>query len=416
MSRTATVAMAFLVLTRISSASPAAPAAASPSHAALVKRGRYLATVGDCASCHTQPGAGKLPLAGGFPLHAYFGTIYSSNITPDKATGIGNWTADQFYRALHDGIGADGTHLYPAFPYAYFTRISRADSDAIYAYLRTVKPRHYTPPPNQLIFPTNIRFGMTFWNFLFLDQTPWKPDPKKSAQYNRGSFLVNTMGHCGDCHTPKTFLFSEVKSKAFQGQALDGWYAPNLTGSRRTGLGRWSVADIARFLKTGSNRFGRVTGSMQDVVRLSTSRLSDADRFAIATYLKALPAAPEEKFDPPGKATMRIGQAVFVARCSACHRTPGPPAYPALAHNTLVQSRDPMTVLRVILQGSQAAPTAHGPIGFSMPAFPVLSDAQVAGVANYIRNSWGNRAPPVSKGQVSRLRAMLGTRHQSKPL
>lgn len=380
------------------------PASAQPGD---VARGRYLATLGDCEICHTAPGGAAKPYAGGYALHAYFGTVYSTNITPDNETGIGRWTADQFYRALHDGIAADGRHLYPAFPYAYFTKIPRADSDALYAYLRTLKPIRYTPPPNKLIFPTNIRFGMAFWDALFLDSTPLRADPSKSAQWNRGAEIVNGLGHCGGCHTPKTFLFDDRMDQFLQGGTLDGWYAPNLTPSSHFGLGRWTASDIAQYLATGGNRFGRVTGAMQDVVRMSTSKMSDADRAAIAAYLKSLPAAPDPQPRAPGANAMARGQAVFAERCAVCHAHPEQ-GYPALAHNSLVEARDPTTMLRVVLQGSQAVVGPQRPIGFSMPAFPVLSDGELADVATYVRNSFGNRADPVSERQASDLRKLLG--------
>jgi mono/diheme cytochrome c family protein len=377
-----------------------------------VARGRYLAAVGDCEICHTAPGQSSKPYAGGYGLHAYFGTVYSTNLTPDDQTGIGRWTADQFHRALHDGIAADGSHLYPAFPYAYFTKLPRADSDALYAYLRSLKPVRHTPPPNELIFPTNIRFGMALWDMLFLDRTPLRADPSKSAQWNRGAEIVNGLGHCGGCHTPKTFLFGDRMDEFLQGATLDGWYAPNLTPSRHFGLGRWTAADIAQYLATGGNRFGRVTGAMQDVVRLSTSRMSDADRTAIAAYLTSLPAAPDPRPRAPDARAMAGGEAVFVARCAICHANPGQ-GYPALAHNGVVEARDPTTMLRVVLQGSQAVAGPHGHIGFSMPAFPVLSDGELADVATYLRNSWGNRADPVSKKDASDLRKLLGPQRRT---
>ncbi len=371
-----------------------------------VARGRYLAVLGDCEICHTAPGTPSKPYAGGYALHAYFGTVYSTNITPDAETGIGRWTADQFYGALHDGIAADGRHLYPAFPYAYFTKVPRADSDALYAYLRSLKPIRHKPPPNALIFPANIRAGMAFWDMLFLDRTPPGSDPSRSALWNRGAAIVNGLGHCGGCHTPKTFLFDDRMDRYLQGGTLDGWYAPNLTPSRHFGLGRWTQADIAQYLATGGNRFGRVTGAMQDVVRLSTSRMSDTDRAAIAAYLKSLAAAPDPEPRTPDTPAMARGEAVFVQRCAVCHAHPDR-GYPSLTHNSVVEARDPATMLRVMLQGSQAVAGPHGPIGFSMPAFPVLTDAQLADVATYLRNSFGNRADPVSRKEAADLRKLL---------
>jgi mono/diheme cytochrome c family protein len=392
-----------LALLAVLLAAPGALAQPAPNELA---RGRYLATLGDCVVCHTAPGASSKPYAGGYALHAYFGTVYSTNITPDRATGIGTWSKDEFYRALHDGIAADGHRLYPAFPYVYFTRLSRADSDALYAYLRTVAPVRHTPPPNKLIFPTNIRFGMTFWDWLFLDKSPLKPDPSMPAQWNRGAWLVNVPGHCGDCHTPKTFLFSDKPGRYLQGETIDGWFAPNLTGSQRTGLGRWSAADIETYLKTGQNRFGRVVGAMQDVVRVSTSRMTDADRAAIATYLKSLPATPESPVRKPDNAAMQLGQTVFVERCSACHSA-DTQSYPSLVGNSIADQPDPATLVRVILQGSQSTPVPGKPVGFSMPAFPVLSNAELGAVATYVRNAWGNHATPVSEARAAQLRKLL---------
>ncbi|HWA91416.1 MAG TPA: cytochrome c [Rhizomicrobium sp.] len=384
----------------------AASFAALPARAGEVERGRYLATLGDCAICHTAPGQSSRPYAGGYPLHATFGTVYSTNITPDDETGIGRWSKDRFYRALHDGIGADGRHLYPAFPYVYFARLPRADVDAIYDYLRTVKPVRATPPPNNLMFPTNLRFGMAAWNALFLDRTPLKPDPSKSAPWNRGAAIVNGLGHCGGCHTPKNVLFADKPGRFLQGETIDGWYAPNLTGSRRTGLGEWTAADIATYLETGSNRFGRAVGAMQDVVRVSTSHMTDADRAAIAAYLKSLPPAPEAPPRKPDAAQMQLGQAVFAERCAVCHATDAR-SYPPLAHNAVARLPDPATVLRVILQGSQSVPAPGKRPGFSMPAFPVLTNEELAAVATYVRNSWDNDAGPVSPKEAAAIRKRL---------
>jgi mono/diheme cytochrome c family protein len=370
-----------------------------------VGKGRYLATLGDCAICHTAPGDDEKPYAGGYPLHAYFGTVYSTNITPDKTTGIGTWSKDAFYRALHDGIAADGHHLYPAFPYVYFTKIMRVDSDALYDYLRTVRPVRSVPPSNRLIFPTNIRFGMTFWDWMFLDAAPFKPDPARSAAWNRGKFLVDTLGHCGGCHTPKTVLFTDRSDRYLQGEIIDGWLAPNLTGSPRTGLGAWTAQDIETYLKTGNNRFGRVTGAMQDVVRVSTSRMSDGDRQAIALYLKSLPPAPEKAPAKPTASQMHLGETAFVQRCAICHADTS--NYPSLKNNAVVVQSDPTTLIRVILQGSQSVSTKNVPVGFSMPAFPVLGDEELAAVATYIRNSWGNAAEPISKKRAEQIRNLL---------
>jgi len=377
---------------------------AAPGHTA-VDRGRYLAALGDCVVCHTRKEAGAPPFAGGLALHAAPGTVYSSNITPDKETGIGNWTPDQFHRALHEGIAADGRHLYPAFPYAYFARLGRADSDALFAYLRTVTPVRYRPPPNRLVFPANIRAGMRAWNLLYLSGAPLTPDPSKSKAWNRGRDIVLGIGHCGACHSPKNVLFADADGTSLQGNLVDGWFAPNLTGTKRDGLGDWTADDIARYLKTGENRFSRVAGAMRDVIAQSTSRMTDADRQAVAAYLKSLPPGTPAAPHAPDLAAMRAGQATYAARCASCHGLEGrgTRAYPALARNTLVQAGDATTISRVILQGAQAVQ----PDGYSMPAYPVLDDAELAALVTYIRNAWGNRAGPVSAKDVAKLKKAL---------
>lgn len=379
------------------------PLVASAADQGRIARGKYLVTMGDCAVCHTAPQAGSAPFAGGYPLHAIFGTVYSTNITPDKETGIGKWTPDDFYRALHKGIAADGHHLYPAFPYPYFGRISRADSDAMFAYLRTVPSIHKPPRPNTLIFPANIRWLMTFWNWLFTPQSLFKPEPSKSAIWNRGGELVHGLAHCGGCHTSKNILFSDKPDKLLQGATIDGWHAPNLTGSLRTGLGKWSVVDIETYLKTGKNRFGWVVGNMSDVIKFSTSRWTDADRHAVAIYLKSLAAAPETEPAKPEAATMNAGQEIFATRCAFCHDSHNSD-FPSLANNSVVDASTPATLVRVLLEGAEPPSLPGRPQDYSMPSFASLTDRQLADVATFIRNSWGNRAAPVSASDVKATR------------
>jgi mono/diheme cytochrome c family protein len=373
-------------------------------------RGKYLAVVGDCTGCHAS--ANGSPYAGGQPLTAAFGTVYSSNITPDKQTGIGSWTPEQFYAAMHDGVRADGAHLYPAFPYAYFTHISRLDSDAIFDYLRTVQPVHALPPRNSLVFPFNIRAVVGFWNALFLEQSPFVADKSKSKAWNRGAELTNGLGHCGGCHTPKNLLFGDKMAQAFTGADLDHWFSANLTPDPLDGLGRWSQTDVVEYLKTGRNAFAAAAGSMQAVVARSTSHMSDEDLAAIATYLTSLPAAAPQLPARPGTRAMQDGESVFVRSCAVCHGAGAETAhdYPKLAGNPVVQALNPETVMRIILQGAQSAATANAAIGYSMPSFLTLDDQDIANVATYIRNAWGNRASPVTRDEVSDLRAALGAR------
>jgi mono/diheme cytochrome c family protein len=379
-----------------------------------VSRGRYLAILGDCAGCHTR--AQGPAYSGGLSFNARFGTVYSTNITPDRDTGIGTWNEDQFYRALHEGVAADGRHLYPAFPYIYFTRISRQDSDDLFAFLKTLKPVHQDPTPNQLVFPFNLRWGLIFWNWLYLSRTP-PPDSARPAQWKRGEYLVNGLGHCAGCHTPKNLLFGDIQNKALTGGLADNWYAANLTGSAVDGLGKWSHDDLTKYLATGRNKYATAAGNMQEKVTLSTSHMTGDDRAAIATYLKSLPPQKMADSKIPDRKQMASGEAFFVQHCKICHQPPGQPDqpgpgplpdYPKLAGDTLILGRDPTTVLRIILEGAASPVTPNEHTTYSMPSFATLSDQQIADVATYIRNSWGNRASPVGAAEVQSLRARIG--------
>jgi mono/diheme cytochrome c family protein len=379
-----------------------------------VSHGRYLAILGDCAGCHTREHGAAF--AGGLPFQAQFGTVYSTNITPDRQTGIGAWTADQFYRALHEGIAADGSHLYPAFPYVYFSRISRRESDELFAFLKTLKPVRQSPTPNKLIFPFNIRAGLIFWNWLYLPKAPPKLDPAASAEWKRGEYIVNGLGHCGGCHTPKDILFGDIAAAALTGEVVDNWYAADLTGNPHIGLGKWNREDTVRFLATGRNKYATAAGNMQEKVTLSTSHMTDQDRAAIATYLKSLPPDRPQSPRPPEQTQMAEGRAIFIAQCQGCHQPPGQPDqpgpgplpdYPKLAGDTLILGRDPTTVARIILQGAESPVTPNEKTTYSMPAFATLADDEIAAVATYIRNSWGNRGEPVTPHAVRTLRARL---------
>jgi len=379
-------------------------------NAAVLRRGQEMVRAGDCVSCHMREGGE--PLSGGLALNTPFGVIYSSNITPDAETGIGRWTSDQFYRAMHDGRGAHGEHLYPAFPYPWFRRMSRADDDALFAYLKTTPPTRYVAPENRLIFPLNFRFFVSFWNLLFLDSETYVRDPDKSEAWNRGAYLVSGPGHCSGCHTPKNILGADKGSEDFQGGVLDEWTAPDLTANARIGLGGWTEADIAEYLKTGRNRHSGAGGAMADVVVYSTSHLSDADRAAIATYLKSLPAS----FQPEGGArpdagTMSRGAAIYSDACTSCHLENGagqPRFFPPLGNNAMLQQADATGLEHLILAGTRVAATSTRPSPLSMPSFAwKLTDQEIADVATYIRNSWGNQASTVRASEVADLRKRL---------
>jgi mono/diheme cytochrome c family protein len=392
-----------------SGASPAASAVRRPAaDASPIERGRYLAAAGDCAGCHTTEGG--VPYAGGRPLATPFGTVLSANLTPD-ATGLKGWNADQFYRAMHEGIAANGEHLYPAFPYNYFARMPRADTDALFAFLQSLPPAPHQLERNQLPFPFNIRSLVSVWNLLYLDKAEFKPDPAHDAQWNRGAYLVQGPGHCAACHTPKTVLGGPKDGHEFQGGAFGTWFAPDLTPNGRTGLGGWTREEVVQFLRTGRNAHALATGEMGLVVQDSTSLLADDDLQAIAAWLGDRATSPAASMTPPDTAVMRAGEAIFVDQCSACHLMRGQGqalAFPSLARSASLQQSDPTTALHIILAGAQAAPTHAQPTAFTMPAFAwKLDDRQVAAVATYVRNEWGNAAPAVTPDQVARLRGKL---------
>ncbi len=379
-----------------------------------IEHGRYLATLADCVACHTNKDGGK-QFAGGREIETPFGMILSANITPDRETGIGNWTEQQFDNALRHGIRPDGSRLYPAMPYVFYTKMSRDDVTAIRAYLSTLPPVHNRVVTNQLPFPFNIRLAMRGWDLLFFRPGEFKSDPKKSADWNRGAFLVEGPGHCGACHTPKNFLGADKNSDALQGSQVQGWFAPNITNDKMRGLGSISLEDIAALLKTGHNRIFAVTGPMAEEVADASAHFSDGDLKAIAVYLKSLPGG--ESNETPLTASdprMQAGKAIFRDTCSACHGIDGkgiPNLFPALANAPSVRSVDPISAIRVVLRGARSVATEKEPTAPAMPSFGwQLKDDQVAAVLTYIRNSWGAAADPVSAGDVSKQRSTLANR------
>ena len=378
--------------------------------AARLRRGQYLVAAGDCMSCHLRPGGEAF--SGGLGLNTPFGTIYSSNITPDRETGIGGWSEEQFYRAMHDGIGADGENLYPAFPYPWFRNIPREDTDAILAYLKSTPPVHYTPPNNELHFPMGFRFLVKGWNLLHLKEAEFQADSTRSPEWNRGAWLVKGPGHCSGCHTAKGSLGADESARAFFGGDLDSWVAPDLTPNKRTGLGAWGTQDIADYLESGRNAHAEAGGPMADVVTYSTSFLTEADRQAISTYLQSLPASPAQAPASPQAGAMQRGAAIYSDACTACHLEDGigqPGYFPPLKNDAMLQQSDPTGLVHLILAGSRIGTSASRPSPLTMPSFAwKLSDPEVADVATYIRNSWGNEGGAVTAEQVARLRKRLG--------
>jgi mono/diheme cytochrome c family protein len=377
-----------------------------------IERGRYLAVLGDCAGCHTAPGG--QPFAGGLALQTPFGTIVAPNITPDRDTGIGNWTDDEFLAALHEGRGHNGTRLYPAMPYPAYTKMTDADVLAMRAYFATVAPVNNMVIANQLPFPLNIRFAMVFWNGLNFTSGRYQPSPQKSAEWNRGAYLVEGPGHCGTCHTPKTALGGDKTGTPLAGATLQGWFAPNITTNSHKGIGGWSRDDLAQYLKTGTNDRTLASGPMAEAVSHSTSQMTDADIAAISTYLKDSGTGDTEAKPAPVAANdnaMRAGAAIYKDSCAMCHRDSGEGEshlFPRLAGSALVQSDDPTTLAHVVLQGTRAVSTSTRPTAPGMPAFDWrLNDAQAAAVITYIRNSWGNAASSVSAGTIAKQRTSL---------
>jgi mono/diheme cytochrome c family protein len=375
-----------------------------------IERGRYLTIAGDCASCHTVPGSGQ-PFAGGRPIETPFGVVVGANITPDRETGIGAWSDEVFLSALREGKGHGGLLLYPAMPYPYYAKVTERDALAIRAYLNAVRPVRNAVVSNKLPFPFDVREEMTVWNSLYFKGGEFKPDPAKSAEWNRGAYLVEGLGHCGACHTPKSTLGGDDQAHALQGYALQGWFAPNITNDNERGLGGWSVGDIVSYLKAGHNAITASTGIMAEEITLSSSRMTDADLRAIATYLKDLPgqtSAPAAAVSPSDP-TMAAGGAIYADECSACHGMDGkgvPYLFPSLAGSPNVRSIDPTSLVRVLLEGARSVATASEPTGPGMPSFAwKLNDDEAAAVLTYIRNSWGSSTPAVDASEVKQARA-----------
>jgi mono/diheme cytochrome c family protein len=396
-----------LVLCSAIAAAITGAAAASEPSEETIARGKALVEAGDCAGCHTADPA--KPFAGGKRIDTPFGGIFAPNLTPDRDTGIGGWSDADFTRALRFGIAPDGSRYYPAFPYPYFTRMTKDDMLAIRAFLGTLGPVANRNKPPELRWPLNYRVVMRVWNYLFFKPGLFEPDQSRSAEWNRGGYLVTGLGHCGACHTPKNAFGADKREAAFAGSLVDGWLAPRLDGAVRSGLKSWSVEDIAEYLSSGRNAKSHADGPMAEVVVGSTSKMSDADVRAMAVYLKSLPPGPPEpKVTPPSEAEMKAGQAIYAHACIACHEADGssaPRIYPPLPGNALLQSDNPASTLRIILDGAQTVTTPRAPNTGSMPAYAKdLSDAQIAAVANYIRNSWGNAAPLVTAADVKKAR------------
>jgi mono/diheme cytochrome c family protein len=389
-------------------------AASDPQEFALVEKGRYLAVAADCASCHTVPEGGRA-FAGGRAIETPFGNLVAPNITADRETGIGAWTDDEFDGAVRKGIRRNGSRLYPAMPYNDYTRMSRDDVLAIRAYLNTVTPVRNAVEANTLPFPFNIRPVMAVWDALYFSEGEYKADAGKTPEWNRGAYLVKGPGHCGACHTPKSFLGGDKTAQFLQGSELQGWFAPDITGDVARGLGRWSNDDVATYLKTGHNRISAATGPMAEVVSLSSSQLTDGDLAAIATYLKSLAyASNTPKALASDDPAMAAGGTIFRDQCSACHGLDGrgtPQLFPSVAESSMVHSEDAQSLIRIVLLGARSVATDGEPTAPGMPSYSrQLNDDQIAAVLTFVRNSWGGAALEVSGAEVATVRAQLARR------
>jgi mono/diheme cytochrome c family protein len=392
-------------------AATAAPAGAQELSFSQVERGRYLVTAANCVACHTDIYNNGERFAGGRELRTPFGVIYSANITFDNDTGIGAWTRDDFYRALHEGVSRDGRNLYPAMPYPNFTLIPRQDVDAIYDYLRSLEPVRAEKPENELPFPFNVREAVTGWNLLYFEQGNFVADPNQSDEWNTGRYLVDGPAHCGACHTGKNFAGADVDDEYLRGGLLDDWLAPNIRGGENGGLANWTQEEIVEFLATGRNRHTAAMVRMGEVIVLSTQNLAQSDLEAIAVYLKSLDDRAPDPVDRPSDEVLAAGSSIFFDNCAACHAADGsgvPGIFAPLRESNMLGAEDPTTVVRIVLEGAMAIPTeAHpGPLG--MPAFDwKLTDDQIADVLTFLRSSWGNVAPAVDPGDVADLRERL---------
>lgn len=397
-----------LVLTAIATVLFASTAyAQAPDQADEIIRGQYQSILGDCAACHTKQGG--MPLAGGNPLQTPFGPIVPPNITPDRETGIGTWSEDEFKAMMRTGIGHDGVRLYPAMPYPAYTKMNDQDLSDLWKYLGTVEPVSNHVEANQLPFPFNIRLSLLGWNLLNFTGGEFEPDPTKSTEWNRGKYIVDGAGHCSTCHSPKTFLGADVASQYLQGASLQGWFAPDITNNSQTGLGSWSPEDLVSYLKTGTNKKTIASGPMAEAVENSTSKMTNEDLASIAAYLKSLPGeSATSKSATIDERVMTSGAAIYRDNCSACHASKGEgamPLFPALAGNQIVGQKSSETLSRLVIFGSQAVATPTHPTAPSMPSLGWrLSDQQIADVLTYVRNSWGNEAAAVNADEVGDVR------------
>ncbi len=401
------------------------PASAGPASPALVARGAYLARVANCAGCHSMRGGA--PMAGGVPLGTPFGTLFSSNLTPEPDTGLGRWNAGDFWQAMHHGRSRDGRLLYPAFPYTSYTAMTREDSDAIFAWLRQLSPVKQAAPDHQLGWPYRWQTALAVWRLMYFTpgDAPSHGEPGRDhtgagtsdqATQARGRYLVQAVGHCAECHAPRNRLGALRDAAGLRGGwvGVEGWIAPSLADPHAAGLQDWPEQEVRDWLRSGWSPRGAALGPMADVVAESLQHLTEADATAMAVYLRGLPreGSPKAEIKAAAPAQLDLGRRVYARYCADCHgdqgqgrRIDGQPAYPALAGNRTVTLDAPQNVLQILAGGGYAPTTGMHPRPFGMPPLrQVLSEAEMAAVATVIRQSWGNQAPAVTEQEVLRLK------------
>ena len=399
---------------------PNRPVATAKSTEATIEQGRYLALAGNCMACHTSRGG--TPFAGGRRIDTPFGGVYSSNLTPDPDTGLGAWSAHDFWQAMHLGRAKGGRLLTPAFPYNYTSVVSREDSDAVFAWLSTLPPVVQAQPAHSLVWPVGTQAALAVWRSLYFQPSPFQPDPSQNSDWNRGAYLVQGLGHCAACHSPRNALGASGPVTDLSGGLMPvvNWYAPDLTRDLDTGLASTPLPEIVRLLRTGASSTAQTNGPMGEVVQHSLQHLTEADLHAMAVYLQsqAQAVAPTEAAAAkPARVTLQVAQQgakVYERQCLQCHgeqgqgvkTAAGEVAYPALAGNRAVLLKDPTNLVQLVLYGGYGPATQGHPRPFGMPpAVLELDDRDIAAVLTHLRTQWGNQAAEVTPLQVNRIRA-----------
>jgi mono/diheme cytochrome c family protein len=394
-------------------------ASSGPATTALIARGEYLTRAADCGGCHSAPN--RKPFTGGLPFKLPFGTIYSTNITTDRETGIGGWSDDDFVRALHRGIAPGGRHLYPAFPYTSYTGMSREDALAIRAYLNSLPPQHVVNTDNSFSFPFNQRWGMAFWNLLFLKDRRFTADPTQSAAVNRGAYLATALGHCADCHTPRNLAYGLKKSREFAGEVLRGWHAYNITSDSRFGVGAWSDTQLASYLSSAhAEGHGSAAGPMAEAVENSLQYLTPQDVGALVAYLHTISArasrvevdiastsieSSRDRIAGSHEPQDDVGRHIFEGTCANCHQYDGDgrqSIYASLIGSHSANDPTGANMTQVILGGAKYRIKDQS---IFMPSFgAAYSDAELAAVANYVIAHFGGKAGRVTAEDVAKRR------------